>query len=597
MITSIGIGPAAAAPTDDTPPPGAGAAGAAPASGFGDFVQALLAGRSGDGSPRPGTPGRHTGDTPPATDGKGRGRAADDQALPTAAEQVVVWFDWSAQPAAIDRAVPDAGADADGTDADETAAAGPAAGDAEAAPGTADGSATQAWANGFAAGVRAAGAAAEAAAPQAAAAQTAPGRDATPVWADSIAGREFQHRSDDSGVRLAVHVASRAPRAEEVLQSLIERSGAADAADGNGNSGAATPLARRQPGAPQGPLAPPVIAAPGPVTAGTGTPVDAAQATESTTNAEPTPVSASPAPATAPVPSADAVDVLRRLRLVHGSRPAAADKPAPVQADAVPTVPHADQAVAVEAPAQPGAPAGSAEAAAARQALERAAHDPAPLADSRAAAAPEHATVLPFARHAAAAEARAAAALEAAVQAGDETAEPHEPSRLGDLARPAVAHATLAAPTPHLAGAAQAQAAGGPAPGAPPAEVELPDQIVQSLRLQVGRGGGEARVQLKPDYLGELNVRVTVENGVVTARLEAQVPAVREWIERHEASLRQALGDQGLKLETLVVSETADTEDTTPDGRSAPEERDEQQAPSRRRQRPDGSTPCFEIIV
>lgn len=130
------------------------------------------------------------------------------------------------------------------------------------------------------------------------------------------------------------------------------------------------------------------------------------------------------------------------------------------------------------------------------------------------------------------------------------------------------------------------------------AEAELPDQIVQSLRLQITGGGGEARVQLRPEYLGELSIRVVVDDGVVTARLEAEVPAVREWIERHEVSLRQALGEHGLALDELSVSDRGGSDEVL-DGHEQEEasDRERPQHHRRARRRADDDRPRFEVTV
>jgi flagellar hook-length control protein FliK len=126
-------------------------------------------------------------------------------------------------------------------------------------------------------------------------------------------------------------------------------------------------------------------------------------------------------------------------------------------------------------------------------------------------------------------------------------------------------------------------------PGAGPATTDEPalaDQIVQSLRLQLTSGGGEAQLRLRPEYLGELTVKVVVEDGVVSARLEAAAPAVREWVERHEGVLRQALADHGLSLDTLSVHESAPADDAnqTFERHSSRGEEREDERPRRRRQ-------------
>ncbi|MGE0463714.1 MAG: flagellar hook-length control protein FliK [Vicinamibacterales bacterium] len=129
-------------------------------------------------------------------------------------------------------------------------------------------------------------------------------------------------------------------------------------------------------------------------------------------------------------------------------------------------------------------------------------------------------------------------------------------------------------------------------------EPELPEQIVQSLRLQATAGGGEARVQLRPEYLGELTIRVVVEDGAVTARLEAEAPAVREWIERHEVSLRQALGEHGLTLDELSVSDRGGSGGALDEGeRDDTAERESPQHHRRARRRADDDEPRFEVTA
>lgn len=88
---------------------------------------------------------------------------------------------------------------------------------------------------------------------------------------------------------------------------------------------------------------------------------------------------------------------------------------------------------------------------------------------------------------------------------------------------------------------------------APRQEEAVLPQIVQSIRLHAVQGTTEARVQLKPEHLGALNITLKVVQNQVTATIQADVAAVRQWIESHEASLRQALSEQGLELAKLVV--------------------------------------------
>jgi hypothetical protein len=177
---------------------------------------------------------------------------------------------------------------------------------------------------------------------------------------------------------------------------------------------------------------------------------------------------------------------------------------------------------------------------------------------------------------------------------------PQDP-RPRDVHRRQTAGAAVVTPStlePH-AKAAEAPTRSAPSPSPPATPLaDLPDLIVQTISLRWQEGGGEARLRLRPEFLGELTVRVAVDNGVVIARLEADSPAVREWIERHEISLRQALGELGLTLEELVVSDREGAEDRS--GRRRDEsEADPRRspAPRHRRTRPGEDEPRFEVTA
>jgi hypothetical protein len=184
------------------------------------------------------------------------------------------------------------------------------------------------------------------------------------------------------------------------------------------------------------------------------------------------------------------------------------------------------------------------------------------------------------------------------VMAGEEpeAVQPAAPRPI-DATRAAYPYLAVAVDAPRQAPAADARA-DVPAPVAAQDEPELPDQIVQSLRLHATSGGGEARVQLRPEYLGELTVRVVVEDGVVTARLEAERPAVREWIERHEVMLRQALGEHGLTLDVLSVSERGSSDEVLDDrDRENASDREQPDRNRRPRRRADQDEPRFEVTA
>lgn len=110
---------------------------------------------------------------------------------------------------------------------------------------------------------------------------------------------------------------------------------------------------------------------------------------------------------------------------------------------------------------------------------------------------------------------------------------------------------------------AQAATATGSGPGGPrsvrgetvrPDPADIIRQVVARASLRGNGDGGEIRVQLKPEYLGELSLRVTLERGGVTAHLVTQSQAVKEALEAGVPQLKQALEGQGLRADRVAVS-------------------------------------------
>ncbi len=172
----------------------------------------------------------------------------------------------------------------------------------------------------------------------------------------------------------------------------------------------------------------------------------------------------------------------------------------------------------------------------------------------------------------------------------------HQPSfddrRLRDalVAGAARGHATAAQP---MAMAVESQAPftrlidGPEAVSAPALAYSTPlatvdEQIIRGIQLQMRDGGGEARIHLRPEHLGDVVVEMRVERDGVVATLRADTAAVRGWIATHQDDLRAGLADVGLHLERLTVSDREAPQDQRRD-------RPQDEAPRRRRQAPAGS--------
>jgi flagellar hook-length control protein FliK len=123
-------------------------------------------------------------------------------------------------------------------------------------------------------------------------------------------------------------------------------------------------------------------------------------------------------------------------------------------------------------------------------------------------------------------------------------------------------------------------------------------QIVQSIRLVATRGGGEATIRLDPKHFGEVSISVRVDQGQVTARVQAESPVVREYLQSHQGLLRDSLSDQQLTLTKLDVAEPpADSrngERRSSEERAAAEERHAQR---RRQPAPHAPFEPFEVVA
>ena len=165
----------------------------------------------------------------------------------------------------------------------------------------------------------------------------------------------------------------------------------------------------------------------------------------------------------------------------------------------------------------------------------------------------------------------------------------HEPASASVESAPRLV--TLSAPVQ------QSPVAGGDfalAPAPPETRGPLPretaESIVHSLRLQYQRGGGEAVVHIKPEHLGPVSVSLRVENGAVSAFVNAENPAVAEWLKANEHLLRDGLASSGLHLERFAVRREGEPADDGRRGWRPPDER----ARRRRALQPEST---FEITV
>lgn len=83
---------------------------------------------------------------------------------------------------------------------------------------------------------------------------------------------------------------------------------------------------------------------------------------------------------------------------------------------------------------------------------------------------------------------------------------------------------------------------------------DIYNQIVERARIYVRPGENSQMVlQLRPEHLGELTLKVTVDNGMISAAFHSDNYEVRQAIEATLPQLKQELSQQGIKFDNVGV--------------------------------------------
>jgi len=88
------------------------------------------------------------------------------------------------------------------------------------------------------------------------------------------------------------------------------------------------------------------------------------------------------------------------------------------------------------------------------------------------------------------------------------------------------------------------------------------DQIVRKAAIFLRNGQHEARIELKPEFLGHIRMQVISDNHLVTVKILAQHGFVKDMIESNVHQLKADLQQQGLEIDKLEVSVSRDSEDS-----------------------------------
>ncbi|GIO29999.1 MULTISPECIES: flagellar hook-length control protein FliK [Paenibacillus] len=150
------------------------------------------------------------------------------------------------------------------------------------------------------------------------------------------------------------------------------------------------------------------------------------------------------------------------------------------------------------------------------------------------------------------AETNIGAWLKSGQSAGD------EPTRSGDQEQPhdlfAAQHTVTAGQLALRHGINASAKAAAPVPVEKFSE-EMSGFVVKNLEFVKQQGMTEARITLYPERLGQVDVKLTMQNGQLIAQFSTEHAATKDLLEQQMSQLRSSLQTQGVQVEKLVVTQ------------------------------------------
>ncbi|MCJ8010605.1 flagellar hook-length control protein FliK [Paenibacillus sp. KQZ6P-2] len=84
---------------------------------------------------------------------------------------------------------------------------------------------------------------------------------------------------------------------------------------------------------------------------------------------------------------------------------------------------------------------------------------------------------------------------------------------------------------------------------------EMTGFVVSKLDFVKQHGISEARITLYPERLGQVDIKLTMQNGQLVAQFTAENAATKDLLEQQMSQLRSSLQTQGVQVEKLVVTQ------------------------------------------
>ena len=85
-------------------------------------------------------------------------------------------------------------------------------------------------------------------------------------------------------------------------------------------------------------------------------------------------------------------------------------------------------------------------------------------------------------------------------------------------------------------------------------QYRIGEQVIRNARVMTREGATQVTMRLDPQELGEVTIRLTTQDQVVSGEIAVESQKVQEIVQRNMGVLRDALAGQGIQLENIDVS-------------------------------------------
>ncbi|WIF94638.1 flagellar hook-length control protein FliK [Caminicella sporogenes] len=85
------------------------------------------------------------------------------------------------------------------------------------------------------------------------------------------------------------------------------------------------------------------------------------------------------------------------------------------------------------------------------------------------------------------------------------------------------------------------------------------NQIIENAKTYINDDNSQITIKLKPDFLGNLSMKIIVERGILIAKFDVESQIVKQAIEANLEDLRNALSEKGFEIKEFSVSVNQDS--------------------------------------